>query len=199
MQRPDPRKRQAILAVAADLFARRRYDEVRLDELAAAAHIGKGTLYIYFRDKHDLFLSVIHAGMHDLVERLRLRIKQQPDESAWTAMEEVVRGLVDWAYRFPNLFQLMRGGAPDDDAGRRRLRQKRAELAEVIEQVIRRGVRRGELLDPRPDLTAQFVPAFVRSVFRFGPADVRPHELVAHILLVLGRGIRSHFGTRSKP
>ncbi len=70
------------------------------------------------------------------------------------------------------------------------LRDKRKELAKLIETVIRRGVRRGELEDPRPDLTANFIPSCVRAALRFGPADVGTEALTNHILRIIGGGRR---------
>jgi AcrR family transcriptional regulator len=54
VQRPDDRKRREIMRVAARMFARRPFHEVRLDEIAAATRLGKGTLYVYFASKDDL-------------------------------------------------------------------------------------------------------------------------------------------------
>jgi AcrR family transcriptional regulator len=51
MQRLKEAKREAILETAAKLFAQRPFHEVRLEDVASAAHIGKGTVYIYFKSK----------------------------------------------------------------------------------------------------------------------------------------------------
>ena len=45
MQRPHEEKRQPILATAAMMFARHPFHKVRLDDIAAETHVGKGTLY----------------------------------------------------------------------------------------------------------------------------------------------------------
>ena len=185
MQRPDEHKRKAIVAAAAELFAARPFHEVRLDDVAAAAHIGKGTLYIYFKSKEDLYASLVRDGFTQLVEKLRGQIDSGPPGGAWETLALIVRELVAWAYRNPNYFQLMR----EHQLPPAGLREKRAELAKLIEATIRRGVRDGEMTDPRPDLTAQFVPACVRSVLRHGPADVGREALTNHILRVLGGGI----------
>ena len=49
-------KRATILKAASDVFKGRRFDEVTLDEIAVRAGVGKGTLYLYFKNKEDLFL-----------------------------------------------------------------------------------------------------------------------------------------------
>lgn len=187
MQRPDEAKRRAIVDAAAELFAARPYHEVRLDDVAEAARVGKGTLYVYFKSKEDLYESLILEGFDQLMQRISARVSQE-HEGAWETLSLVVRELVAWGKRFPHFFQLMRPGQQGANAPA--LRQKRQELAKLIEQIIRRGVRRGELDDPRPDLTAQFIPSCVRGAMRFGPADVGQEALVNHVLRVLGRGIQ---------
>lgn len=43
--------RSQILAAAIDLFSRRGLDAVTIEEIAAAADVGKGTIYNYFATK----------------------------------------------------------------------------------------------------------------------------------------------------
>jgi hypothetical protein len=50
-------------------------------------------------------------------------------------------------------------------------------------------VRRGEISDPHPELTAQFVPACVRAATLYGPRDVTEDVLVNHVMRVLGEGL----------
>lgn len=186
MQRPDEAKRQAITDAAAALFAQRPFHEVRLDDVAEAAHVGKGTLYVYFKSKEDLYGSLVVEGFSELIDSLRGHAESGRG-SAWEALERIVRDLVAWAKRFPHVFELMRSGR--EFGARPELRAKRRELTKLIEATIRRGVRDGEFIDPRPDLTSQFIPSCVRGALRFGPADIGQAALSSHILRMIGGGI----------
>jgi AcrR family transcriptional regulator len=62
--------RSQILSAAIDLFSRRGLDAVTMDEIAAAADVGKGTIYNYFATKED----IVVAFMADLEARLAPRI-----------------------------------------------------------------------------------------------------------------------------
>jgi AcrR family transcriptional regulator len=64
-------KHAIILAAASDLFDGRRFDEVTLDEIAVAAGVGKGTLYLYFKNKEDLFAEMAVEGMNEMAGRIR--------------------------------------------------------------------------------------------------------------------------------
>lgn len=63
-------KRQAILKAAEEAFKGRRFDEVKLDEVAALAGVGKGTLYLYFKNKEDLFAALAGEGTNEMAERV---------------------------------------------------------------------------------------------------------------------------------
>ncbi len=47
-------------------MAARHWSEIKLDEVAERAGVGKGTLYLYFRDKKDLFFQVVFSGFDAL-------------------------------------------------------------------------------------------------------------------------------------
>jgi TetR/AcrR family fatty acid metabolism transcriptional regulator len=51
-------KRQRILESAITVFAREGLDKGKIADIAKAAGIGKGTIYEYFRSKHDIFMAI---------------------------------------------------------------------------------------------------------------------------------------------
>jgi AcrR family transcriptional regulator len=63
-------KRAAILEAALCEFAGKRFDAVKLDDIAARAGVGKGTLYLYFKNKEDLFFELTVDGMDEILERI---------------------------------------------------------------------------------------------------------------------------------
>lgn len=57
------------MAAALDLFVEKGFAATRLDDVAARAGVSKGTLYLYFSSKEDLFKAVIRSGIVPLIER----------------------------------------------------------------------------------------------------------------------------------
>ena len=55
----DPDKRRQILDGALDVFKARGFDAASMNDIAAAANVSKGTLYVYFEDKEHLFVALI--------------------------------------------------------------------------------------------------------------------------------------------
>jgi AcrR family transcriptional regulator len=63
--------RDALLAAARGLFARRGYAQVSVDEIVQAAGLTKGALYHHFEDKRQLFRGVVEQVQRQIRERLR--------------------------------------------------------------------------------------------------------------------------------
>jgi AcrR family transcriptional regulator len=181
MQIPDEQKRLKILAVAAKLFASQPFHKVLLSDVAESAGVGKGTLYTYFKNKEDLYLSVLYCGFSRLVEKLRERI----DENALSPgenLEATIREIVEFAYRNPYFFEVMRTVSGRGAIDPAQWDRKRRELKGLIEAIIRRGISLGEFADPHPELTARFIPGLARSVLIEGMAQVDQKTLTDQIL-----------------
>src|SRR5882672_4530620 len=66
--RPDPpagAKRDAILRAAIDVFAERGYFNAQVADVARAAGVAAGTVYLYFESKDDLLVSIFERSMRD--------------------------------------------------------------------------------------------------------------------------------------
>jgi len=64
------RNRRKVLAAAAELFAERAVESVSMDDVAARAGVGKGTLYRRFGDRGGLAAALLDEREHDLQERV---------------------------------------------------------------------------------------------------------------------------------
>jgi AcrR family transcriptional regulator len=53
--------RRRILRVAASEFARLGFDQANINTIAEQAGIGKGTIYLYFENKRELFLAMLRS------------------------------------------------------------------------------------------------------------------------------------------
>jgi AcrR family transcriptional regulator len=52
-------RRQQILTVARDVFAKRGYHAAKIDDIVAAAGVARGTFYLYFEDKRAIFEEIV--------------------------------------------------------------------------------------------------------------------------------------------
>src|SRR5881398_356079 len=58
-------KRDAILRAATDVFASRGFFNAQVADVARAAGVAAGTVYLYFRSKDDLLVSIFDRTMRD--------------------------------------------------------------------------------------------------------------------------------------
>ena len=61
-------KRDLILRAAIDVFAERGYFNAQVADVARAAGVAAGTVYLYFRSKDDLLVSIFEKTMREAIE-----------------------------------------------------------------------------------------------------------------------------------
>lgn len=67
----DPQKRDQILAGAWQEFMAKGFDAATMNGICRAAGVSKGTLYVYFRNKEDLFVALVEHRRVQISEQLR--------------------------------------------------------------------------------------------------------------------------------
>ena len=79
LARRDPEaRRQAILEAAVGVFVSQGFAAARLDEVAKKAGVAKGTIYLHFKDKQDLFEQMVRAAVSPVIERLEASDRTVP-------------------------------------------------------------------------------------------------------------------------
>src|SRR4030081_1690562 len=106
-------RRAALVAAAADLFARKPYDEIYISEIAEAAGVAHGLLFYHFKDKRGLYLAVLEQALNEILEL------HKPREYEHTR-EERLRGLLrrHIEYRCSHvhtMLAMMRAGGQDPE------------------------------------------------------------------------------------
>jgi TetR/AcrR family fatty acid metabolism transcriptional regulator len=67
-------KRDRILHAAVKIFSRKGFFNSKVSEIARAAEVADGTIYLYFRNKDDLLISLFEEKMGEVVADVRRRI-----------------------------------------------------------------------------------------------------------------------------
>jgi AcrR family transcriptional regulator len=134
-------KRTAILRAAEEMVKGRRFHEVTMEDVARAAHVSKGTLYTYFRDKEELFFQLATEGFDELCEILGGPASE--DVPFETRLLNVCRQISSFFRKRKPLMRVMR-----EQEGRtaglrrqmfRRWKEKRLRLVGVVAEVLQAG------------------------------------------------------------
>ena len=89
-RRKDARPEE-IIAAALELFVERGYAATRLDDVAAHAGVSKGTLYLYFKNKEDLFKAVVRGNILPVLQHGEALLESFAGSSG-ELLQQLVRG-----------------------------------------------------------------------------------------------------------
>lgn len=188
-------RREAILAAALDEFSARGFAAARLDDVAARAGVAKGTIYLYFDDKENLFQELVRARMVPVVGTLEsafrtdlplhVVVERAVDifvrEIYETPRKQVMRLIISEGPRFPALAEFY-------------YREVLGRLLKALRGYLGRAYERGELADDTLIRFPQLIgaPGVIAVVWsglfeRFEPLDVRA-MMQAHFERLLAGG-----------
>jgi AcrR family transcriptional regulator len=87
-----------ILGAALTCFAERGFAATRLDDVAHRAGVTKGTLYLYFPNKEELFKAVVRQELLPNIARLEALVDEAAEMPAAELLAQMIRG---WAEVVP--------------------------------------------------------------------------------------------------
>ncbi len=73
---------QELLAAAIDLFVERGFAATRLEDVARRAGVSKGTLYLYFENKEELFKAVVRTSIVPVIGEAESSVAEFDGHSA---------------------------------------------------------------------------------------------------------------------
>lgn len=179
-------KRDRILAAAEKLFKHRRFHEITLQEVAQAAKVGKGTIYLYFEDKDDLFFQVATSGFDELCEVVeRHGAPTAPFMARLLSMCEEVSSFFERRTEMFNIIQAEAAWMPGGAKGKlmQRWGRRRRKLVDATVKILRQGVEEGVV---RPDMPVDVMAMYLLGMLRTRTRDLRdfPKEHRSHHVLV---------------
>lgn len=193
-----------LISAALDLFVERGFAATRLEDVAARAGVSKGTLYLYFPSKEDLFKAVVRGGIVPAIERAE---KQFEDHRGGAG--ELIRQLVNGWWTsvgntrlggIPKLMIAESGNFPElaqfyhDEVISRGHR--------LVAAAVQRGIDTGEFqpVDVNYAMRLVIAPLWLLTVWRFsfGQCDNQQLDPVAYLDLHLDLILRG-LSTATEP
>ena len=188
-------RREAILAAALEEFSTRGFAAARLEDVGARAGVGKGTIYLHFRDKEALFQELVTTLLVPFIANLeavppaglpiRAVLERFIDlflrEIYCTERRKLIRLVMTEGPRFPQLAEFHYNNV---------VKRAIAAMRALLEGAHRRGELRNDALVRFPQLV--IAPALMAIVWsglfdRFAALDVAA-LMRAHLDLIFGTG-----------
>jgi AcrR family transcriptional regulator len=189
---------QELLAAALDLFVDRGYAATRLEDVARRAGVSKGTLYLYFENKQELFKAVVRENIVQVIgqaetdlaaadaatcsDLLRAMLHRWWKEVACTRASGLAKLMMAEAGNFPEIASFY-----DEEVIKRG--------SALFEAILQRGIARGEFeaVDPKVMTKVIISPVLMLMLWThsFDPcgAEVDPEQFMAAFLGLVERGL----------
>ena len=173
------KKRQTRLdlaSAAVRLFEERGYDEVTIDDIAAAANVSRRTFFRYFDSKDDV-MAVDPEGK---IAAMRIALRDGPPEEP--TLDALRRGALALmaTYWDPELSRAIIRLAEREPKAMVAIRAYQSRFSESLAYELAIDMGTDERLDPRPRILAHAAIALLRSAFAgwfFDPSEGTPLEL----------------------
>ncbi|AZP11276.1 TetR/AcrR family transcriptional regulator [Undibacterium parvum] len=178
---------QELLAAALDHFVERGFAATRLDDVARAAGVSKGTLYLYFCSKEELFKAVVRESVIPMIgeaegmigqftgtsaELLRLLMTTWWDRIGNTKLSGLTKLMIAEAGNFPELARFYQEEVIDRGD-------------KLITAMLERGMARGEVrpLDLEIAPRILIAPMIMMMIWKHsqGICQIEPDKLDAYL------------------
>lgn len=141
-------KRNRILRAAIQIFSRKGFYNSKVSEIARASGVADGTIYLYFKNKDDLLISLFEEKMGEIVADVRQRISAGKD--ACTRLQIFIDNHMALLDRDAGLFEVIQVELRQSNKFLKDYTPvKFFEYLEVISDILEEGKREGTM---RPDL-----------------------------------------------
>jgi TetR/AcrR family transcriptional regulator len=100
-------RRSCILEAAEAVFMSKGFDQATMDDIAAEAELSKGTLYLYFRSKDDLFSALSARMIEAMVMEFEALCRKARD--GLSAVRAMLQGCADSILAQPQHFRILMG------------------------------------------------------------------------------------------
>lgn len=186
-----PDKRQLILEAAADIFAASGFHQATIEQIAEAAGVGKGTVYLYFKSKQGLFDALLLESLRQVLQQTKAVVEAPGDPIE--RIRRLIHLHLQTMQRNHSLMQMiMRESSPGKlESLRPGLSQYMADLLGLYILLLEEGMASGYLRQHNPQVIAV---AFLGAVSQLGanlihgrlPIDLAESEAGLFQLFIAG-------------
>lgn len=160
-----------LLAAALELFVERGFAATKLDDVAARAGVSKGTLYLYFASKEELFKAVIQQGILPVVVQGEAMLVQHEGDAA-TLLRDLINRWWELMGQgnlaaIPKLIIAEGGNFPE--VAKYFYENVAQRIDKLLAQVLRQGMDRGEFrrVDVESAIDAITAPILMRVIWQY--------------------------------
>ena len=165
-------RKDAILQSAAVLFAEKGFKDTSMSELSKMTGVAQGTIFYHYKNKEDLFLSILQTMKEDIIEKFDVYLRRNYFASGMEMMEKAVTFYLNLAGADTSRFLLLHRHdayefAKANPVCRDYLETIYDYLVDVFEQAILKGQKDGSIRELSARKIALIIFSMVDGVVRF--------------------------------
>ena len=156
-------RRKEILEAAQKVFAKEGFHQATIDEIAQEAELAKGTIYLYFKNKKELFYSLVEEKTEYLMNLIRKEAKKT--ETPVEKLSAITRHQLGFYEANRDFFKIITSESSRFELGlkdelRKRIMDRYLKYIDVVARVIEQGIKEGKF----KALDAKKVAATLRGI-----------------------------------
>lgn len=155
-------KRSRIINAATMEFALKGFENANINSIAKKADVSVGSLYKYFENKQDLFLTIVHYGISSMEEML-INLAQS-DEDILLKVEKIIRSIQKSSKENELLIKLYNVMTSENNP--RFASQFAYEMESMTARIYRLSIEKGKKTgDVREDIDSAFAAYLIDNIF----------------------------------
>lgn len=186
--------KRRILDAAEQLFADKGYDATSITDITESAGVGRALIYYYFKDKRDLYISIINDGGDHMIEVVKSAYNFEG-----TAFERL-RYFIEQFRRLhinrPNIGRLgmradLEGSLMFDEHAREHFNT----MSSILVRIVEKGIEQGEIRNLDPQKAVHMLDGLMHSLimmYLHGDVDPDPEKDIDFAMDVLANGIANN-------
>lgn len=136
--------KRKIFETSMELFARKGYEATSIEEITSVVGVAKGTLYYHFSSKEEIFYFLIEEGMKLL--KNSIDIKTSKLENSVDKLRAVVLIQIKIIVKYESFISMLLSQIWGQEPRNIRCREYTFEYINMIEDIIKKGIEKGELV-----------------------------------------------------
>src|ERR1041385_2330758 len=128
-----------LLAAARTVFSRKGFHDATIDDIAHEAGVAKGTVYLYFKSKHDIYIEALRDGIGNLISEMR-REAEGPG-TAEAKLRRVIAVKLAFFDKHREFFQIFLSELGRLERTMTECKDLYFDQASIIEKVLRQGIK----------------------------------------------------------
>lgn len=160
--------REKILKIAIKLFAQKGFFKTTVDDIAHSARVAKGTIYLYFRDKSDIYIGIIESQLNSALADLTAIDKEKMNSTQ--KLRKIAENWLSHSVEFHQLFPMI--SMENINQALKIMKEIKPRVFPIIAQIIssvariiEEGIRNGEFHNINPQVAAISFLNIVRTPF----------------------------------